>query len=90
VIFLAKAEAEQYMAKNPGKIKQLTKEPVVVFDTSFMFKTGEGAFEEVLNSALRQMHSDGYIDSLLDKYHVAPDAYLRMAQPYRLPPDMGR
>ncbi len=78
------------MAKNPGKIKQLTDEPVVVFDTSFMFKTGEAAFEEVLNSALRQMHSDGYIDGLLDKYHVAPDAYLRMATPYQLPTAAGR
>jgi ABC-type amino acid transport substrate-binding protein len=84
VIFLAKAQAEQYMAKNPRQIKQLTKEPVVVFDTSFMFKTGETAFEEVLNSTLRQMHSDGFIDGLLDKYHVAPDAYLRLAKPYQL------
>lgn len=85
VVFLAKAQAEQYMAKNPGKIKQLTTEPVVVFDTAFMFKNGETGFEEVLDAALRQMHGDGYIDGLLDKYGVTPDAYLRLAKPYSLP-----
>lgn len=85
VVFLAEAQAEEYMAKNPGKIKRLTQKPIVVFDTAFMFKTGESAFADVLNSALRQMHSDGYIDGLLDKYAVAPDAYLRLAKPYELP-----
>jgi polar amino acid transport system substrate-binding protein len=85
VVFLAAAEAEDYMRKNPGTLKRLTDKPVVVFDTALRFKTGEAAFAGVLNAALRQMHSDGYIEKTLEKYEASPDAYLRLALPYRLP-----
>jgi len=85
VVFLAEAQGEDYMNKNPGKIKRLTQEPVVVFDTAFMFKAGESAFGQVLDSAFRQLHSDGFIERTLDKYKVSPEAYLRLAKPYQLP-----
>ena len=82
VVFLAAAEADDYIKLHPNSIKRLTKEPVVVFDTSFMLKNGEPTFAAVLNAALRQLHSDGFIDGALDKWKAKPDAYLRLAKPY--------
>jgi len=85
VVFLAAAQAEDYMKQHPGGLKRLTREPVVVFDTALMFKSGEAALEEALNAALRQMHSDGFIETTLKKYEASPDAYLHLARPYALP-----
>jgi len=85
VVFLAAAEAADYIRKNPGTIKRLTKDPVVVFDTAFMFKNGEPEFAEVLNSTLRQLHSDGFIHASMDRWQAAPDGYLRLAKPYAEP-----
>lgn len=85
VIFLAAGEADDYMKKHPSEIKRLTSKPVTVFDTAFMLKAGEDGLASVLNAAIRQMQSEGFINSVLDKYNTAPDAYLRLARPYQLP-----
>jgi hypothetical protein len=50
-----------------------------------MVKAGEDGLAGVLNAAIRQMQSEGYINNVLDKYNTAPDAYLRLAKPYQLP-----
>jgi polar amino acid transport system substrate-binding protein len=85
VIFMAAGEADDYMKKHPGEIKRLTSKPVTVFDTAFMLKAGEDSLAGVLNAAIRQMQSEGFINGVLDKYNTAPDAYLRLAKPYQLP-----
>jgi polar amino acid transport system substrate-binding protein len=85
VTFLPAFLADDYMAKNPGQIRQLTTQPLSVFDTAFMYKTGEAAFGGVLDAALRQLRGDGAIDATLDKYGVPASTTLRVATPYRLP-----
>lgn len=85
VIFMAAGEADDYMKKHPGEIKRLTSKPVTVFDTAFMLKAGEDSLAGVLNAAIRQMQSEGFINGVLDQYNTAPDAYLRLAKPYQLP-----
>ncbi|MCB1556386.1 MAG: transporter substrate-binding domain-containing protein [Alphaproteobacteria bacterium] len=81
VVFLAAGIAERFMKENPGKIKQLSEKPVAVFDTAYMVKSGEEEFVNVLNAALRQLHSDGYIRSLIKK-HEGEAAYKPLRQQY--------
>lgn len=82
VTFLAAFTGNDYIEKNPGKIKQLTKDPIVVFDTALMYKSGESAFGGMLDAAIRQMHSDGFINESLDKYNVSPQETIRVPKPY--------
>ncbi|TAH35906.1 MAG: transporter substrate-binding domain-containing protein [Alphaproteobacteria bacterium] len=81
VTFLAKFSADDYIKTNPGKIKQLTKQPVAFFDTALMFKGGEAAFGGALDAALRQMHGDGFIAATLDKWKVPADSIARVKLP---------
>lgn len=85
VTFLPAYLANDYMAKKPGEIKQLTSKPVAVFDTALMFKAGEAAFAGTLESALRELQSSGFIDGTLRKHGVSPATALRAADPYKLP-----
>jgi ABC-type amino acid transport substrate-binding protein len=85
VIFLNAALADDYMRAHPGKLRRLTKEPVVVFDTAFMYKNGESAFGDILNGALRELHSNGYIRRTLDKWQASPESFLRVAKTFEVP-----
>jgi ABC-type amino acid transport substrate-binding protein len=82
--FMAAFLGNDYMAKNPGQIKQLTKDPIWVFDTALMYKIGESSFGDMLEAAIRQLHSSNYINQTLDKYNVSPDETLRVAKPYEV------
>ena len=81
VTFMGKFSADDYMQKNPGKIKQLTKEPIAFFDTALMYKAGESSFGAALDAALRQMHGDGFIAATLDKWQVSADSIARVRLP---------
>lgn len=82
VMMLAVGMAESYMQQNPGKLKQLTTKPVAVFDTAYMVKAGEESLVSLLNAALRQLHSDGYIEHLIHK-HGGKKGYRPLALPYK-------
>ncbi len=85
VTFMAAFLGNDYMRKNPDKIKQLTQDPVWIFDTALMFKAGESAFAGILDAAIRELHSSDYINETLDKYNVSPQETLRVRKSYESP-----
>ncbi len=82
--FMAAFVGNDYMDNNPGKIKQLTEQPIWVFDTALMYKTGEAKFGGILDAAIRQLHSAGFINETLDKHNVKKQETLRVGKPYEV------
>ena len=81
VTFAAAFTGSDYMAHNPGKIKQVSIKPVALFDTAFMFKTGEAAFAGILDATIRQMQAAGTIKAILDRYQVSENQAIRVSLP---------
>lgn len=74
VTFVQPYTAEEYMKKNPNKIKELKGEdPVRVFPTVFMLKDNEYAFKSMLNEAIIELINSGFVDRVIAKY-VGDDA----------------
>ncbi len=84
VTFMAGFIGNDYMDKHPEKIKQLTKDPLMFFDTALMYKTGESEFGGILDATIRQLHSSGFISKTLDKYNISQYETLRVAKPYEV------
>lgn len=74
VTFLPVFMAKDYMTKNPGKIKQLSANPVSVFDTAIMFQLGDYKLAGLLDASIRQLQGQHFIDDTLKKYGVDSEA----------------
>lgn len=79
--FAAGFIGSDYMTRNPGLIKQISRKPIALFDTAFMFKTGESAFAGMLEAAIRQMHAAGTIKAILDRYGISEEFAIRVQLP---------
>jgi len=60
--------AEQYMASNPGKLKQVKGPPMVIFPIELPLAPGEYQLKNMIDGALQFMINDGSIDKLIRKY----------------------
>lgn len=85
-VFLSSMIAEEYMKKNPGKVRQFTTTPVRAFETAYMFKSQEPGMRDMLNAALRELRNKGYIESLLRKYETETSRFIRPSPPYEVLP----
>jgi ABC-type amino acid transport substrate-binding protein len=79
--FAAGYMGNDYMSRNPGHIKKISRQPLAEFDTAFMFKAGEPAFAAMLEAAIRQMHAAGTINAILDRYKISSNDALRVKLP---------
>ena len=71
LIFAEPAEAEAYMAANPGRLRQVSETPVRVFDNSFAFKRSDSELMARWDQALAELKTSGEIDRILDRYDAA-------------------
>lgn len=90
VTFAEPGFINQYLAKNPGTLKELCGgKPIRVFANTYAFKLGEPAFKAMLDSCLDEMLNDGTVERILRRYEKNQGEYLRVALPYRLPTGAG-
>jgi ABC-type amino acid transport substrate-binding protein len=84
VTFVEPSLALDFVKHNPKSIQNMTNDrPVRVFPNTYMFKTGEGEFKAMLNTALDEIAGSGELEKIIAKYELFPRAYLRCATPYQ-------
>lgn len=84
IIIMEKFHAMKFLESNPDTIVNITpKTPLRVFGNCYEFKRGEVEFQNMLNVALTDLLTSGFVEQLLAKYEKYPDSQLRIAPPYR-------
>ncbi|MFZ2619403.1 MAG: transporter substrate-binding domain-containing protein [Alphaproteobacteria bacterium] len=76
--------AQNYMAANPGKIKEVTwPYPVTFFGNTIAVGKDEWALKRMLDIATDQLEASGAIEQLVRKYERFPDTLYLPAKPYQ-------
>jgi ABC-type amino acid transport substrate-binding protein len=73
-----------FMKSNPGKLKELNGgKPVRIFGVSLVTKRGEDDFKHFIDAGIEELAYSGEIEKILNKYEPYPNAFRRVALPYR-------
>lgn len=81
-VFLEPSLARDYADNNPGKIRQVTKEPFSVYPNSYGVLIGETKLQSALDSALIEMLNQGKIDKIIEKYEPDRSIFMPVAKNY--------
>ena len=74
--------AQDFMTKNPGKLKRLAPgKPLRVYPNTYMLPKGEEEFRDFLNLALQELINSGYVATIVKKYGFKEGTY-PVALPY--------
>jgi cyclohexadienyl dehydratase len=85
IAFLQRKVAGFYIKQNPDKIKILD-QPVRLFASPLLaVNKGENQLIQTIDSAIRTMHLNGFIETTLRKYDPELQSYALVAKPYQLP-----
>lgn len=83
IAILPKNTADGYMKNNPGKIKQVDREPVRAYPSPPMvFAPDEIKLKLMFDTAIRAVQLDGSMEKILRKYDPNLDTYRLVAKPY--------
>ncbi len=76
-----------YEKENPGKLRLLQVQPPLrAFGNVIATTIDELQFQQLLNSAVRELVNSGAYASIMDKYDAEyPGTFLRVAKPYQIP-----
>jgi polar amino acid transport system substrate-binding protein len=78
--------AQQFINKNPGKIKPARMGlPVRLYANEMMLKQSDSAFRRALDSAISELQNNGVVDQIIKKYEPFPGAYYRKARAFQEP-----
>lgn len=77
--------ARAFAEKNPGTIRQVTTQPVVVYANAYGVGFNQPDMQSLLNTGLTEMVNLGEIDAIISKYDATRSYFLPVAKPYALP-----
>ena len=84
--FMDSIIAQQFIDKNPGKLKPARAGlPVRLFANVMMMKQTDDAFRRALDTAIAGLQNNGVVDQITKKYEPFPGAYYRKARPFQEP-----
>ena len=83
VTFIEKSVTDAFLKEHPGALRQLSATPVRVFGNVFAVQRGQTDLQNLLNVSLNELIYSGQVDSILKKYEITPDEFLRVAPPYK-------
>ena len=84
ITFAEPSLATEYLRSNPGTIKPIAAEkPLRVFGNTLVVRRGENELKEFLDVALLELLHSGRVDRIVSRYEPSPNAFLRVAPPYR-------
>lgn len=85
VFFAEPSQGISFLKSNPGKVKNLAAaHPIKVFPNVFLMKGGEPRLKAMIDTALEELENSGVVDQILRKYEPGPNAFYRVATPYRV------
>jgi len=86
VTFVEPAIAEEFLANNPGSIKNIAKNnPVRYFGNTMAVPKNQDGFKSMINTALEELLNSGKAEELIKKYEKYPGSFYPVASPYTLP-----
>ncbi len=74
--FAEKAIVQVFNESSAIKLIQGSKEPVEIFENTFLFKFGDDSLKDIFNKEIKKMKSDGTIANLIRKYSSKPDLFI--------------
>lgn len=87
VVFWEPSIGAAFLKNHPGALRNIAIDrPVRVYPTSFMLPANDQPFRRMLDTALQELHNNGFIDRVLSKYEPTEGAFFyRVARPYESP-----
>lgn len=86
VTFVEIAIAEEFLANNPGSIKNIAKsKPVRYFSNTMGISKNQDGFKSMINTAIDELFYNGKVSELIKKYEKYPGSFYPVATPYTLP-----
>ena len=83
ITFVETAVAKRFMAKNPGKIREVKlNRPLRIFPNCMMVRKTDIYFLDTLNISIEELHNNGYIDKVIKKYEKFPGSFYRVRLPF--------
>lgn len=70
--------AMPYLKANPDKLRRVASPPIRSYSHAFAFAKGEHDLTSMFNVVLDEMHNDGTINKILDRYEAIPDSFVRV------------
>jgi len=72
-------EGMPYLTANPGKLRRVEGHPPIrLYSHALSFAKGEHDLTSMFNVVLEEMHTDGTINKILDKYEAIPNSFVRV------------
>lgn len=85
ITFAEPSAVTEFLKNNPGSIKSIAPDrPLRVFGNSLVVRRGEAELLAFLDVGLRELLYSGRVDRILGQYESSPNAFPRVAIPYRL------
>jgi len=85
VAFVETYLAEEFLANNPGTLKNVTGDsPLRVFGNTIALPMGDVPFQSMLNSALVQIVNSGQMEKILTRHEKYPGSLYRVAKTYEI------
>ncbi|MGE4352427.1 MAG: substrate-binding periplasmic protein [Bdellovibrionales bacterium] len=82
VALLNPLQVMPYLLSHPGKIRRIEgHKPIRAWSLGFGFGKGEYDLVAMFNLVIDEMHTDGTIDKVLDKYEAVPNSFVRIKSP---------
>ena len=81
-VFSETSLAKDFSDKNPGQIRQVTKEPYNVYPDSFGVRLGEVKLQQALDSALLEILNQGEMDRIIGRFDPDRSIFMPVARPY--------
>ncbi|MDD5586173.1 MAG: transporter substrate-binding domain-containing protein [Alphaproteobacteria bacterium] len=83
VTFVENYYGMDYLAHNPGKLKNIAVEkPLRIFHNKMLVNKGEFKLQSMFQNVLLGMFNNGEVDTIIDRYERYPGALYRVAKPY--------
>src|ERR1043165_474302 len=83
ITFVEPMVANEYMANNPNKIKEVSNiAPLRVFPNVMMIPKGDVRFQSMLNTAFEEMVNTGLVSKIVDEYEKYPNSFYKRQLPY--------
>lgn len=84
ITIMEAASAGDFMKQNPGQIKLVEGgDGYRVLPNKFAVAEGEYALQQLLNTGIEELNSEGILDEILAQYEPFPGSYYRVAKPYQ-------
>lgn len=84
VSFFENSLVNEFVAKNPGTLEQVSPTPLRVFGATIVVKKGEEQLKEFFDQGIQELLYSGRIEKIIDKYQKYPGSFILPLMPYEM------